>query len=80
MRGIISSVNIVWVTFTGLDYITVRTVEDVTANIVNNSTVYTDQLVTPPLSVNDSGKVYYCEFITNSTVESYFIVLDFTGT
>ena len=78
VRGITSRVDISWLTFTGI----VRTVEDVTANIVNNSAVYTDQLVTSPLSVNDSGRVYYCVVSINSTfgVSSYgVIVLDFTG-
>ena len=60
----------------------VKTVEDVTANIVNNSAVYTDQLVTPPLSVNDSGRVYYCEVSIHATfkVTSFNnFVLNFVG-
>ena len=80
MRGITSNVTIAWVTIAGLDYTFLRTVENVTANIVNNSAVYTDQLVIPPLSVNDSGRIYYCEFIYNATIEFATIVLDFTGT
>ena len=82
VRGITSSINISWLISTGYSYPKVRTVEDVTANIVNNSAVYTDQLVTPPLSVNDSGRVYYCVVSINSTfgVSSFgSIVLDFTG-
>ena len=82
VRGITSSVNIGWFAFTVYNYSIMRTVEDVTANIVNNSAVYTDQLVTPPLSVNDSGSVYYCVVSINSTfgVSSFgSIVLDFTG-
>ena len=53
--------------------------EDVTANIVNNSAVYTDHLVTPPLSVNDSGRVYYCEVSINGVRYYDSIVLDFIG-
>ena len=82
MRGITSSVNIQWLTVYNYNYIIVRGVDDVTANIVDNSVVYTDQLVTPPLSVNDSGRVYYCEVSINATygVTSYGIfVLDFIG-
>ena len=62
-------------------YTIMRKVEDVTANIVNNSAVYTDQLVIPPLSVNDSGGVYYCRVSINSTFEviSNATVLDFIG-
>ena len=83
MRGIISRVDISWIAFNGYRYITVRTVEDVTANIVNNSAVYTDQLVTPPLSVNDRGISYYCGVIINATFGTSVydeIILDFTGT
>ena len=82
VRGITSRVDIIWLTFTGNNYTIVRTVEDVTANTVNNSAVYTDQLVTPPLSVNDSGRVYVCAVSINSTfgVSSYgTTVLDFVG-
>ena len=64
------------------NYTIVRSVEDVTANIVDNSAVYTDQLVTPPLSVNDSGRVYVCAVSINSTIgaTSYgTIILDFIG-
>ena len=82
VRGITSSVNIGWLISTGYNYSIVRTVEDVTANIVNNSAVYTDQLVTSPLSVNDSGRVYYCVVSINSTFGISIlssVVLDFTG-
>ena len=82
VRGITSSVNIQWITVYNYNYTTVRRVDNVTANIVNNSAVYTDQLVTPPLSVNDNGRVYYCEVSINATygVSSYgSIVLGFTG-
>ena len=82
VRGITSSVNIQWITVYNYNYTTVRRVDNVTANIVNNSAVYTDQLVTPPLSVNDSGRAYYCVVSINASfgVSSYGIfVLDFTG-
>ena len=81
-KGITSRVDIGWLIFTEYNYTIVRAVEDVIANIVNNSAVYTDQLVTPPLSVNDSGRVYVCVVSINSTlgVTSHdTIVLDFIG-
>ena len=79
-RGITSRVDIAWVILTENNYTIVRAVEDVTANIVDNSAVYTDQLVTPPLSVNDSGRVYYCEVSINSTLEvNGTIMLDLTS-
>ena len=77
VRGITSRVDITW--RMKLYSTIVKTVEDVTANIVNNSAVYTDQLVTPPLSVNDSGIVYYCEVSINRVRYYDSIVLDFIG-
>ena len=82
VRGITSSVNIQWITVYNYSYAIVRRVDNVTANIVGNSAVYTDQLITPPLSVNDNGRVYYCVLNINTTygVTSYnSFVLDFTG-
>ena len=79
MRGITSRVDIIW----GNENTIVKRVDGVTGNIVSNSAVYTDQLITPPLSVNDSGRVYICEVKINTTVGvnvSNFIVLDFIGT
>ena len=74
--------DIGWLIFTEYNYTIVRAVENVTATIVNNSAVYTDRLVTPPLSVNDINRVYHCEVNINSTfgVSSHdTIVLDFIG-
>jgi len=76
VRGITSRVDIIWRT----GNTTVSRVDDVAANIVNNSAVYTNQLITPPLSVNDSGRVYTCEVRINTTfgVNAFdSIVLDF---
>ena len=77
-RGITSRVDIIWTT----GFITVKRVEGVTANTINNSAVYTDQFVTPPLSVNDDGKVYQCQVVINSnfSIRAFGnIVLDFIG-
>jgi len=75
VRGITSRVDIIW--RTGIT--TVRRVDGVTANIVNNSVVYTDQLITPTLSVNDSGRIYICEVRINTTFGANSIVLDFAS-
>jgi len=78
VRGITSRVDIIWRT----GNTTVRRVDNVSANIVSNSAVYTDQLITPPLSVNDSGRVYICEVRINTTFvvnSAGGIVLDFIG-
>ena len=56
-----------------------RRVDNVTANIVDNSTVYTDQLVTPPLSANDNGRIYLCEVSINISYGVSIFVLDFIG-
>ena len=80
VRGITSKVDITWKN--RLRTTILRRVENVTASIVNNSAVYTDQLVTPPLSVNDSGRVYYCEVSINSTYKITSLdsfVLNFIG-
>ena len=80
VRGITSKVDITWKN--RLRTTILRRVENVNANISNNLTVYTDQLVTPPLSVNDSGRVYYCEVSINSTfkITSFgSFVLNFIG-
>ena len=80
-RGITSGIDIIW-TYGGLNSAIVRRVDNVTANIVNNSAVYIDQFTTPPLSVNDSGRIYYCFVSINATYSngSYdTIKLDFTG-
>ena len=55
VRGITSRVDIIWFNSTSE-----RRTENVTANIVNNSAVYTDQLVTPPLSYIHRGTRYLC--------------------
>ena len=80
MRGITSRVDIVWIT--GF-FTVVKRRADVTASIVDNSAVYTDQLVTSPLSVNDNGRVYYCVVNITATfliTSSDNIVLSLTGT
>ena len=82
VRGITSSVNIQWINVYNYSYAIVRRVDNVTANIVGNSAVYTDRLMTPPLNANDNGRVYYCAVNINAIFgfSSYGVfVLDFTG-
>ena len=80
VRGITSRVDIIWLT--GYNYTILKTVDNVTANIINNSAVYIDHLTTPPLGVNDNGRVYYC--VMNISTTSRFngfagFTLEFTG-
>ena len=78
VRGITSRVDIIWTT----GFRTMRRVEDITATIMNNSAIYTDQLVTPPLRVDDNGRVYQCQVVINADFQiNTFgsIVLDFMG-
>ena len=81
VREITSGISIYWLHFTLFNFTIVRIVDNVTANIVGNSAVYTDQITTPPLSVNDSGTGYGCYVIINSTGEFYFdiFILNLTG-
>ena len=82
-REITSRVDIRWITMDRFNsYTRVRTVENVTASIMNDLAIYTDKLVTPSLSVNDRGRTYYCEVIINNGATNAFdtIILDFTST
>ena len=78
VRGITSRVDIIWTT----GFRTVRRVAGVTASTVNNSVVYGDQFITPPLSANDDGRVYQCEVVINADfrINAFgSIVLEFIG-
>ena len=78
IRGITSRVDIIWT----IEFRTVRRVEGVTASTVNNSVVYSDQFITPPLTANDDGRVYQCQVVINSNpriTALSVIVLDFIG-
>ena len=81
-RGITSKVEIIWETVKYF-FQTVKKVDNVTANTVNNSVVYTDQIVIPPLSANDKGRVYRCLVNITSTFATNgddSFILDFIGT
>ena len=81
VRGLTNSLNIEWITLNvyNYSYTIVRRVNNVTANIVENSTVYTDQLVTQPLSIYDNGGAYYCIVSRDTTFAHDSIVLYFIG-
>ena len=76
VRGITSKVDISWIRVDALNT-TVKTVENVTANIIKYSTIYSDQLVTPSLNVSDYGKVYRCIVTLNRNSYTDHITLDF---
>ena len=79
VRGIASRVDIIWMT----EFSTLRRLNDVKANIISNSAVFNAHLVTPPLSVNNRGRIYYCGVSINTPSGVKFfngsIVLDFSS-
>ena len=67
VRGISSSVNFIWTT----GGIELRRVDDITANIENDSTIYIDSFEISSLSAIDNGKEYQCTVIINATQPVY---------
>ena len=63
VRGISSSVNIVWTT----GGIELRRVDNITADIVNDSAIYTDSFEISSLSALDNGREYQCTVMINAT-------------
>ena len=65
VRGITSTVDIIWTTRDTQ----VRRVNNVTASsIINSTSVYNDSFTTPPLNIHDIESVYQCEVLINSFV------------
>ena len=63
VRGITSTVDIIWTT----DNIEVRRVNNVTASSsINSLSIYNDSFIISSLSINDIGNVYECEVLVNS--------------
>ena len=62
VRGISSSVNIIWSTGGSV----VRRVDDITADIVNDSAIYTDSFEISSLSAIDNGREYQCTVMINA--------------
>ena len=63
VRGISSSVNIIWTT----ENIELRRVDNITADEVNDSVIYTDSFEIPSLSAIDNGREYQCIVMINAT-------------
>jgi len=77
VRGISSSVNIVWTT----GGIELRRVDDITADVVNDSVIYTDSFEISSLSAIDNGREYQCTVMINATQpvnssDQFILVLD----
>ena len=67
VRGITSTVDIIWTT----GNTQVRRVNNVTASSnINSSSIYNDSFIIPSLNVSDIGSVYECEVVINSVLPS----------
>ena len=78
IRGISSSVSIIWTT----GDMELRRVDDITANVVNNSAIYTDSFEISSLSAIDNGREYQCTVVINATQpinSSDQFILNFPG-
>ena len=63
VRGISSSVDIIWTTGGRV----VRRVDNITADIENDSAIYTDSFEISSLSAIDNGREYQCTVVINAT-------------
>ena len=75
VRGITSTVDIIWTT----GDTQVRRVNNVTASSnINSTSVYNDSFIIPLLDISDIGSVYQCEVLINSlppiTAKTDFII------
>ena len=78
VRGISSSVDIIWTTGGRV----VRRVDNITAGIENDSAIYTDSFEISSLSAIDNGREYQCMVVINATQPIYCsdqFTLIFTG-
>ena len=78
VRGISSSVGIIWTTGGRV----VRRVANIMADIENDSAIYTDSFEISSLSAIDNGREYQCTVVINATQpinSSDQITLMFTG-
>ena len=67
VRGISSSVDIIWTTGGRV----VRRVGNITADIENDSAIYTDSFQISSLSAIDNGREYQCTVVINATQPVY---------
>ena len=78
VRGISSSVDIIWTTGGRV----VRRVDNITADVENDSAIYTDSFEISSLSAIDNGREYQCTVVINVSPpvnSSDQIVLIFPG-
>ena len=78
VRGISSSVDIIWTTGGRV----VRRVDNITADIQNDNAIYTDSFEISSLSAIDNGRQYQCTVMINARQPVYNsdnITLIFTG-
>ena len=64
VRGISSSVDIIWTTGGRL----VRRVDNITADIENDYAVYTDSFEISSLAAIDNGREYQCTVVINANI------------
>ena len=79
VRGISSSVDIIWTTGGRV----VRRVNDTVADIGNESAIYTDSFEISSLSAIDNGRVYQCTVVIDASPKVFGsdqIILNFDGT
>ena len=67
VRGISSSVDIIWTTGGRV----VRRVDNITADIENDSAIYTDSFEISSLSAIDNGREYQCTVVINARQPVY---------
>ena len=78
VRGISSSVDIIWTTGGRV----VRRVDNITVDIENNSAIYTDSFEISSLSAIDNGREYQCTVVINASQPVYSsdqFTLNFSG-
>ena len=78
VRGISSSVDIIWTTGGRV----VRRVDNITADIENDYAIYTDSFEISSLSAIDNGREYQCTVVINASQPVYNsdqIILTFPG-
>ena len=63
VRGISSSVSIIWTT----GGIELKRADDIIADIMNDSVIYTDSFEISSLSAIDNGREYQCTVMINAT-------------
>ena len=62
VRGISSSVDMIWTTGGRV----VKRVDNITADIENDSAIYTDSFEISSLSTFDNGRIYQCTVVINA--------------